>query len=248
MIQSSEKIIKASFRGNPAKERQLFSSSSCLMPISVGQSIHEGKKFEAVIQLVNRSFQQCTILIDDSVQRHTLAIDKVIEPQMLYEEALTLGSQWVIRNKQVYSQLTIPYQVMRWDDWLKHVDYINQWEKIKKLYETDKQYKAAIHRNIDEFLTRFFARKEYPKDLNRSFQLCLDYLLEECAVMCLWTQGCYNFELYPSGRNKAMEATYERLIKTSFPHYLRPVAIRFKKYPEPRMECLASRDAFLETL
>lgn len=49
--------------------------------------------------------------------------------------------------------------------------------------------------------------------------------------MCLWTEKAYDFELYPSGRNKAMAATYLHLIKPHYPDYLRAVALRFKKYP-----------------
>lgn len=233
MIHSNDKIIKASFRGNPPEERKLFSNSSCLMPISVGQSIHEGEKFAAVINLVNSSFKKCTILVDDSVQRHTLAIDRTEQPQDLYNEAVKLGEEWIIRNQEAYSKLTIPYQIIRWDDWRIHPGFVTQLDHVNKLYKNSQAYKDAIHTNIDEFLTRFLGRKEtHQIDPNRAFQLCLDYLLEECAVMCLWTHGSYDFELYPSGRNQAMGATYEMLIKPEYPNGIRPVAVRFKKYPK----------------
>jgi hypothetical protein len=49
--------------------------------------------------------------------------------------------------------------------------------------------------------------------------------------MCLWTEKAYDFEVYPSGRNKAMTATWHYLIQPHYPHFLRPVALRFKKYP-----------------
>lgn len=232
MSLSNEKIIKASFRGNPPDERKAFSVSTCLMPISVGQSIHEWKKFEAVIKLVDASFKQCTILVDDTVQRHTIAIDKFKEPQDLYTDALELGNQWLIRNEEIYSQLKIPYQVIRWDDWLRHNDFKTQLVRINRLYSENLVYKTAIHANINEFLTRFLARVDCNQiDSGRAFRLCLNYLLEECAVMLLWTHKHYDFELYPSGRNQAMGATYEMLIKPYFPNYLRPVAVRFKKYP-----------------
>lgn len=231
-MSSNEKIIKASFRGNPSDERKTFLVSTCLMPISVGQSVHEGKKFEAVIKLVDKSFKQCAILIDDTVQRHTIAIDKFKEPQDLYTDALELGNQWLIRNEGIYSQLKIPYQIIRWDDWLRHNDFKMQLARVNRLYSENLVYKTAIHANINEFLTRFLSKIDCSKiDSNRAFQLCLNYLLEECAVMLLWTHGHYDFELYPNGRNQAMGATYEILIKPYFPSYLRSVAVRFKKYP-----------------
>jgi hypothetical protein len=41
----------------------------------------------------------------------------------------------------------------------------------------------------------------------------------------------YEFVVYPSGRNPALGATYELLIKPTYPNLLRSVALRFKKYP-----------------
>lgn len=202
------------------------------MPISVGQSVHESEKFSAVIKLVNASFKACTILVDDSVQRHTLAINSQLEPQDLYDDALELGQQWLLRNQKRYSQLTIPYQILRWDDWLRHPDFENHLGRVRRFYCSNQQYKESIHKNVDDFLTRYLGRNESPAlDMQRSVRLCVDYLLEECAVMCLWTHGKYNFELYPHGRNQAMVATYDMLIKPQSPEYLRSVAIRFKKYP-----------------
>lgn len=230
---SQKMVTKASFRGNPPEERKQFSEASCLMPISVGQAVHENEKFTAVVKLVNASFKTCTILVDDSVQRHTLAICSELDPDALYDDALALGQQWLLRNQIRYAELTIPYQILRWDDWLKHPDFEMQLERVRRFYSDNLQYRASIHQNVDDFLTRYLGRESSPFwDKQRSVRLCIDYLLEECAVMCLWTHGEYHFELYPSGRNQAMRATYEMLIKPQFPEHLRSVAVRFKKYTQ----------------
>lgn len=226
------RIVKASFRENPAEERKTFPQSTCLMPISVGQAIHEGDKFKAVIKLINASFKHCTILVDDSVQRHTIGILNNVSHDELYQLAIEEGDAWIIRNEQFYNQFTIPFNVMRWDDWFNSVHYIDSYMRVKKQYDENESYRLAIHANIHDFLSRFL--KNIPEDNidhDRANALCLDYLLEECAVMCLWTEKAYDFEVYPSGRNNAMAATYEQLIKPLFPNYLKPVSLRFKKYP-----------------
>ncbi|WP_454781911.1 hypothetical protein [Legionella sp. WA2022007384] len=226
------RIIKASFRENPVEERKLFPQSSCLMPISVGQAIHEGEKFAAVIKLINASFKQCTILVDDSVQRHTIGIMNYAAPDELYQLAVQEGDDWLKRNEMAYNELTIPFEIMRWDDWYNSQNYINNHIRVQKEYNANESFRDAINANIDEFLTRYLSRfSAVDVDHERAFSLCLDYLIEECSVMCLWTEKAYDFEVYPSGRNKAMAATYEHLIKPYYPDYLRPVALRFKKYP-----------------
>lgn len=225
------RIIKASFRENPPEERKLFSNSTCLMPISVGQSVHEGAKFSAIINLVNNSFKHCTILIDDSVQRHTKGILKSAAVADLHELAVEEGTAWLQRCEPIYKRFTIPFDLMRWDDWYNSPKYPKSHRRVEDEYDSNKNYRHAIHDNINEFLTRYLSRfSKTEVDYERAFRLCKDYLIEECAVMCLWVEKAYDFELYPSGRNKAMAATYEYLIKPHYPHYLRPVALRFKKY------------------
>lgn len=231
------RIVKASFRENSPEERKLFPQSSCLMPISVGQIIHEGAKFEAVIKLINNSFKQCTILVDDSVQRHTIGIMNNSSPDELYHLAVTEGDEWLKRNEMAYSKLTIPFDIMRWDDWYNSASYINSHLRVQNEYDSNELFRQAINANIDDFLIRYLSRYDQSDiDPERAFRLCLDYLIEECAVMCLWVEKSYDFEVYPSGRNKAMAATYHYLIRPDFPDVLRPVALRFKKYPAKRVE------------
>lgn len=226
------RIVKASFRENPVEERKRFPQSSCLMPISVGQPIHEGEKFAAVIKLINGAFKRCTILVDDSVQRHTMGIMQHATPDELYQLAVKEGDDWLLRNEMAYNQLTIPFEILRWDDWYNSQNYIDSYVRVQKEYDSNDLFRHAIHANIDDFLTRYLSRfSAVDVDYERASRLCLDYLLEECSVMCLWIEKAYDFEVYPSGRNKAMAATYEYLIKPHYPNYLRPVALRFKKYP-----------------
>lgn len=226
------RITKAHFRGNPPEERKLFSSSSCLMPISVGQSVHEGDKFKATIQLVERSFESCTILVDDSVQRHTIAIlNPGKSEDTLYNMAIQEGDKWIERSQYLYSNFNIPLNVLRWDDWFNMPEFEQSYKKVQEEYESNPIFKQAINANINDFLERYLRNNtEITPQSPQAISLCLDYLLEECAVMCLWVKGEYDFELYPSGRNKAMAATYEFLIKPSHPQYLKAVALRFKKY------------------
>lgn len=234
---TDNRILKASFRECPISDRKIFPKSKCIIPISVGQPVHEGKKFVAAMKLIDTSFSACTILVDDSVQRHTMAIDHPGNADELHELAVKVGSDWLERNQLGYENLTIPFDIMRWDDWFVKDAYKASYERVKKYYDENLLYRNAIHANIDTFLSRYLSRIANKTHINddKAFSLCLDYLLEECAVMCLWVENKYEFEVYPSGRNEAMAATYEHLIKPIYPDYLRPVALRFKKYPGTSM-------------
>ena len=137
------RVIKASFREIALTERKLFSNSACLMPISVGQPVHEHAKFAAVIKLINTSFKHCTILIDDSIQRHTMAILNHLPPEELYKRALEDGEAWLERNKSIYSQLTISYELMRWDDWYQHPHYLQSHSLVQQEYASNEFFRNS---------------------------------------------------------------------------------------------------------
>ncbi len=220
--------LKPVFKCNE-KYKNRFASSSCLLTISVGQEVHEGEKFFSTIHLINEHFKECTILVDDSLQRHSMALESNLPPQDLYEQAVAEGDRWLVRNKAYYSSLTIPYSIIRWDQWIKHSNYETQLDVIKQKYRADNDYKNAINESINEFLYRYKRRPQNNQIKEEyAFNLCLNYLLEECTALCLWIEGRFNFEVYPNKRNAAMSTTHEKFIKPHFPELLNPVAIKFK--------------------
>ncbi len=224
------RIVKASFRECPLKDRKEFKHSHCLLPISIGQSVHEGKKFLATLKLINASFQRCTILVDDTIQWHTLKIDYPDNSkEVLYRLALLKGGFWLKQYEYAIKALEIPHNILRWNHWRTHPNFGKKFSMIEDLYGTNSRYREAINLNIADYLARHILKENF--NYEQAFACCLDYLKEECAVMLLWTEGLYDFEVYPSGRNRAMAATYEYLIKPEHPQLLRPVALRFKKYP-----------------
>lgn len=91
-------------------------------------------------------------------------------------------------------------------------------------------YQASFDNTIDAFLQRYYPRLIEKKDfdIERARALCLDYLLEECAALCLWPELNCHFEVYPSKRNAAMDETHKRFVIPKHPHLLHPISIKFK--------------------
>jgi len=56
--------IKSIFRYAEEDDKAKFSSSQCLMTISVGQQTHEEERFDSTMELVNASFGSCVLCID----------------------------------------------------------------------------------------------------------------------------------------------------------------------------------------
>lgn len=222
--------IKAAYRFIDIPSRSKLHDSQCLLTISVGQEVHEGDKFEATINLVKHSFRSCILLIDDSLQRHTMVLDRKESAEEFYQISVEEGDRWLVRNEPYYSQLTNLNTIIRWDTWLKHPHYLKQHKILQDAINEDTHYAKIFDSTITEFLNRYVARLSNKSefDLARAYALCFDYLLEECTAMCLWPElGCH-FEVYPSKRNLAMDETHKRFVLPKHEELLHSIAIKFK--------------------
>jgi hypothetical protein len=222
--------VKCHFRNITDGDKTKFSRSHCLLTISVGQEVHEDEHFKSTIELVNASFDSCIMLIDDSLQRHTMALASQKNADSFYQSSIEAGDQWLERNIAHYSQLTILKKIIRWNHWLQHPDFQAQQNKIKTLMRIDPSYKKAFMNTVDSFINRYYRRvkNKVAFDLNRAKQLCLDYLVEECAALCLWPETTCHFEVYPSRRNSSMDETHRRFVLSRHPNLLHALSIKFK--------------------
>ncbi len=205
-----------------------FSESHCLLTISVGQSAHEFLKFSATINLINQQFKECSICVGDTLQRFTLAMEQTLPPEALFDEAKKFGDEWMERNFSRYSLLNIPHQIIRWNTYLSHPKFEEIKANILALYDRDLACQKAFKLTIDTFMSRYLSRHQGrpPIFLETARQYCFQYLVEESAAMCLWAEKNYDYEVYPSRRNGAMEFIYQRFIVPSQPHVLTSVFIK----------------------
>jgi hypothetical protein len=170
------KRLKPVFKCTDEKKAR-FSSSTCLLTISVGQEVHEGEHFEATVELVNRSFGACILLIDDTLQRHTMALASDHDAGYCYARSLEAGKQWLERNIWHYAKLSNLKQIIHWNHWLKHPHFERKQAKIKALLDSDAGFCEAFLSTIDVFLHRYYRRVQDQPTFNieRARQLCLDY-------------------------------------------------------------------------
>lgn len=204
--------------------------TTCIMPISVGQEYHEDAKLKACINLVNTKFNECHIVVCDSLQRHTLQIkNPYLQPEELYKISLELGNAWIDRNKEALAQFSIPYNISRWDSWLENPDYKNAKHTIDTLYETNSAYKKAILETAERFYKRSKNLKNLLLKKDIFISLSIKYIQEECAVLLLWKKTQSNFILYPGSINDALYIIHHHLIYLKFPELLIPLRITIKK-------------------
>src|SRR5271155_1431726 len=111
--------------------KETFKQSTCLLTISVGQEVHEGEKFAATLDLVSATFGSAILLIDDSLQRHSMALATNEHASLFYGLSILEGDRWLARNQQYYQSLDILKTIIRWDKWLDHPNYQTQQQTIQ---------------------------------------------------------------------------------------------------------------------
>lgn len=191
------KLTTAAF-GGFCKKNYAFDQSKCILPISVGQHYHESKQLTAIIDLVNKTFKSCIIMVCDSLQRHTLNLFQR-EPinDNYHILANQLGDEWLKRNENTISKLSIPNKIMRWDYWLKHQLFETQKQQIDNLYQNNEKFRLAMQNGINDFLDR--CRKRMGDNVNYTefFSASLKYFKEECSITSLWSDEKIDFIIYP---------------------------------------------------
>jgi hypothetical protein len=230
--------IRAVFKRADAY-KSILKNSQCLLLISVGQEAHEGERFESTINLINASFSSCIISLYDSLQRYTMALDNTKDPKFFHDISVKEGDLWLERNEKYYSKLTIPKKITRWDSWLNHPNFSTQRNKLITLASNDLSYQAVFDSTIATYLSRYCKRIDDLSsfDNKRAHQLCFDYLIEECTVLCLWPELQCQFEVYPNRHNDAMEETRKRFIRPYYSNLLHSIAISFRNAKQVKPQC-----------
>ena len=204
--------------------------SRCLTTISVGQQTHEGERFSATVELINNSFQSCTMLIDDSLQRHTMALRSRENAEFFYERSIKEGDLWLERNEKYLRKLNILDKMIRWDTWLHHPDFIVKKKEIEEALAEDSTYRHAFDSSIDAFVVKYQSRLADPEnfDVERAKKLSFDFVLEECTALCLWPALQCQYEVYPNQHNAAIEETRRRFVLSKYPDLLQHITIGFR--------------------
>lgn len=224
------KTVKCSFKNITEEEKNKFKNSSCLLTISVGQQTHENERFAATIDLINYSFKSCIIQIDDTLQRHTMALNHNEDPDYFYDVSKAEGKLWLERNEKYINRLKIPMKLYRWDEWLFRDNFDTQKNRLLNKLNEDLEYQKAFEVSIDNFISKCLQRNSrlMEFEIKRLKKLSFDFVLEECTALTLWPELICQYEAYPNGHNSAIEATKKLFIYPFYHDILRSITIIFK--------------------
>lgn len=223
------KKIKAKFRYVNDEQKSRFNSSSCVLGISVGQEVHEGELFDITLQLIGKSFVSCNILVDDTLQRYTMAMLNGGIPDDYRDIAVKNGDLWLERNSKRIETLSIPYKIFRYEHWLSHPQFNEYKTKIINLLNSHAEFKHVFDSTCNKFVDKCCSRQQCKDmDIEKLKSFSSGYLMEECVTYCLLIDLSCQFKVHPGVRNMARELTRDLLIAPTHPELLQHVGVYFK--------------------
>ncbi|MCE3268265.1 MAG: hypothetical protein K0R49_517 [Burkholderiales bacterium] len=125
-------------------------------------------------------------------------------------------------------QLDIKYNIIRWDEWLLSDDYKIARKQIEELYSSDIGFYSAVEKTALSFLDRFLNKNSVFELREDILYNSREYLKEEAAVMLIWAQYKYKFEVYPSPRNLALKYVHQNFIAKTNTNLVVETSVKFK--------------------
>ena len=217
-------------------------NSVCVLPISVGQTYHESEIFERTVDEINRQFSKCILVIADTLQRHTYELKGLSEDEAL-RMSRSKGVEWLIKNQSSLDKFSIETEVIHWDQWLQHGSYIEKKADIDRRYAhggqsivgPDREFRTAVNRASAKFISGYLnehGKKNFEIDF--ASKKCREYILEEGAVITMFSEHNYDCMAYPARHNSTNQEIFDCLQNFFLEGKMKLLNIQISKVPEKK--------------
>lgn len=190
--------------------------------ISVGQDYHEGDKFKAVVNWINRnpSIEEVHVSVNDYLQRHNYYAQG-IDTKRADATAMAEGTLWIARNKHALSDIQAKTHITRWNEWFGSIAYQEAREAVAEYGQENPGFELAICEDVSAHTARKGQRGG--NILPSWTQHSMEYLQEELAVFAMQSRQLPAAEVYPgSNLNSA-----EFLLGKRLPNAIAPLSQRY---------------------
>lgn len=202
-------------------------SSKCIIFFNLGIEEYSGEKLKALLSLINKNFNECTIILGDSLQRHNFPFFKEHSKESFEKACNNEGTEWLNQNFHYFiDELKIPFKIVRWNYFLNHEKYPEFLKKIEELCQNNENYNSILAKTAEEYIDRQSSLASKNKEI---YDACYKYLIEEAAAMCIWPEFQSEYEIYISKRNDLMNLVYQDILKPEYGNLLQPLSLRYKK-------------------
>lgn len=180
-------------------QQALFAYKRCYIGISLENPVFEGNTLRALLFWSLQRFDETLVIIGDYLCRYNEKMLSGCDSKKASQKAQSLGDSFLLQTKELFG--TLPHKkihLTRWKEHLQSKEYKESEIILKKLFESDSDFRASVERDAFDFIQRQKKKNQKPLvDIEEAIELCCQYLLEEIGVFSALSQQGWHVELYP---------------------------------------------------
>ncbi len=183
----------------PEEQRETFKQHGrCFLGISLENSQFTRAKFASMVEWVSRRFQECTLLVGDSMHRITLETTRKMPLCQAREHALRLGTEFIENEGTAVDAFrdACKFSFLRCSSIVETDLFATHYQMIRGFFDTNDKFRESVesfgktyHRKHWESLSE--AEREY------RIQRSCDYFLEEFAIFTVLREQGIRVFAYP---------------------------------------------------
>ena len=196
------------------KTRPNFSThDTAAIGISINSRNHEGFALESIIDWVNSqpTFNKCVIDLSDTLHRHNFNIDDYSLDQS-HDLAYRCGEKWIEDNQPILQKLRMPFEIIRWDTWLKSNEFIRNKVMIECAITYDRNFRSALNYDVECFASRQYRAGISRDKIDKMLEGSYAYLIEELAVHSIFFDKIQSVSVYPGRQQKSFKLMRKGLV------------------------------------
>ena len=196
-------------------QQALFAYKRCYIGISLENLIFQGNSLRALLFWSLQRFEETMVIVGDYLCRFNEKMLSGYDAKQASQKAQSLGDSFLLQTKELFDKLpNKKIHLTRWKEHLQSKEYKESKTIIKKLFESDSDFRASVERDAFDFVKRQKRRSQkLAVDMEEAIELCCQYLLEEIGVFSALSQQGWCVELYPGSELHALvEVAKEKYI------------------------------------
>ncbi|WP_413738514.1 tRNA-dependent cyclodipeptide synthase [Sodalis sp. RH21] len=183
----------------PERKRVLLEKEErCFLGVSLENKNFQAERIGAMLKWISARFNQCELLIGDSIHRITLQTQMDIASEDAINMAIDLGQQFIERTKEILSQYecNTNFSFVTCHQLQSCTQYHEYYEKLCSYHSIN----SAFRKSVEEFSVRYH-KKDWgvlsEEDKKRKLNMSTQYFLEEFAIFACMVKNGSNIMIYP---------------------------------------------------
>lgn len=176
-----------------------FKNSNAFLAISLSNPNFYGKKLGALFKFLDENFEKIIVLTPGYLYRYYYILLNGLNENQAKEMAIFEEEQYIKTELAVYSHFFSKQQFsfQTWTQNYNSKEFQLSLENIQAFYDTTPKLKEKMHTASVDFLRRKFADKIEPMITDNNIRTCINFFIEEAAMVYYLITNGFNILVYP---------------------------------------------------